>query len=88
MRGVSGVRIGVYDQAFLPGTLLASPPTPLAQTVTGSSGIFRIAGLPPGRYFVAAINAAGASTGAWVDLAPDQGASITLTSCLGCPPPE
>jgi hypothetical protein len=87
VKGVSGIRIGAYDQAFLPGTLVASPPTPLTQTVTGFGGRFRIAGLPPGRYFVAAINAAGVSTGAWVDLSADRGASLMLTSCLRCPPP-
>jgi hypothetical protein len=87
-RPVPGGRVGVFLEAYVPGTLQYSPPAPIAQTLTNDSGMFRIQSLGPGRYFVVPLDGRGMPTGAWATVSPDRGASVIVLDCSECPPPE
>ncbi len=82
-----GVQVGAYREAFLPGTVMASPPQPVATASTDGQGRFRIGPLEPGRYFVAAIDPSAVTTGTWVDIRVGAGASTELRGCTDCPAP-
>jgi len=83
---LAGVRVGVYRQAVSSGgPVLANPPQPLATTTTDGAGRFTIQGLPAGRWFVLALDQAGAGT--WVPFDPATGAVVTLVVCTDCPIP-
>jgi hypothetical protein len=87
-RPVPGVTIGVFAQAFLPGTNQFAPPTPLAVAVTRSDGGFEFASLPPGHYFVVPTDAQAAVAGEWLVISGERGATLTLVGCRDCPLPE
>jgi hypothetical protein len=82
------VQVGAYQEAFLPGTVMASPPQPVATASTDGQGRFRIGPLEPGRYFVVAIDPVAVTTGTWVDISVGAGATVGLRGCTDCPAPQ
>jgi hypothetical protein len=85
---VSGATIGLFREAFLPGTDLFSPPAPVATAITGEGGFFSFAGLQPGSYFLTTIGAPVFTPGAVVTITSESGAFSLLTGCTDCPPPQ
>ena len=83
---LADARVGVYRRAVSSGgPILANPPQPLATATTNGAGRFTISGLPAGRWFVLALDQAGAGT--WVPFDPATGAVVTLVVCTDCPIP-
>jgi len=83
---LAGATVGVYDQAVSPGgPVLQNPPQPVATAATNRTGMFRVQGLPAGRWFVLVLNQAGGGT--WVRFDPAVGAVVTLVVCTDCPVP-
>jgi hypothetical protein len=87
-RPVGGVTVGVFREAFQPGTLRYSPPAPIARAKTDAAGRFTVSGVSPGRYWVAPIDAHAVASGEWVNVTSEIGARVTLFGCTDCPPPD
>jgi hypothetical protein len=85
---VANVTVGVFRQAFQPGTLQYSPPAPIARARTDAGGRFSVVGLRPGRYWVVAIDAEAVPEGQWVTVSSQTGIPVTLFGCSDCPPLE
>jgi hypothetical protein len=85
---VANVTVGVFRQAFQPGTLQYSPPAPITRARTDAEGRFSVAGLSPGRYWLVAIDAEAVPSGRWVTVSSQASIPVTLFGCSDCPPPQ
>lgn len=85
---VEGVAIGLFREAFVPGSLQYRPPQPIARSTTLRDGRFGFTGLAAGRYWVVPIDQRVAVSGQWVHVTDERGASLILAGCTDCPPPS
>jgi hypothetical protein len=84
---MGGVAVALYCEPFLPGTLPANPPLPVAVAVTGSDGSFGFPGVPAGSWFVTTVLAPVFTRGVALEVEPGQTVTVELIGCLDCPPP-
>jgi hypothetical protein len=85
---VSRQRVGAFREAIIPGKPVQHPPDPVAVSVTGADGSFRLTGLSPGRYFITVVVTGLAVPGHWVTVTASRGARVLLIHCTDCPGPR
>ncbi len=84
---VAGQRVGAFREAIIPGKPVQHPPKPVAASVTGADGSFRLDGLSPGRYFITVVDTGLAVPGQWVRVTASRGSRVLLIPCTDCPGP-
>jgi hypothetical protein len=83
---VAGVRIGLYAEPFLPGTLVRDGgPSPTAVATTDESGRFTLPVPSAGTWFVARTDPGPPTTGVPAQVDASRGAEVTLRGCSDCP---
>jgi hypothetical protein len=84
-RPVGGGTVGLYREAFQPGTNAKTDP-PIASASVGADGRFRVEHVPSGTWFLARDDLAIVTYGRWVMVTETEGVAVDLYGCLTCPP--